>query len=100
MVIIAGKIGGNLAKTNHRGPYQLITHNSNVSLEANANGPNSTDLIVVDPKRRRMDLELEKPTITSQDQNEDTEMEINCTSSLESKNELLAGAAVQTRQSL
>ncbi|KAK1387792.1 hypothetical protein POM88_015970 [Heracleum sosnowskyi] len=70
---IADKFCGNTGKINQIEPNQINIQNSNISLEENANGPDTSDLIVVDPKRPRMGLNHDK--IISMTQDQVTEME-------------------------
>ncbi|KAK1382421.1 hypothetical protein POM88_020156 [Heracleum sosnowskyi] len=95
---LAGDIGGKIEGINQKGSQQIHIQNSKFLLEANEFGPDSTDLIIVDPKRRRVGLDLENNTNITQEQ--DTEMETQYNNTMESKNELMAGAALQSRQSL
>ncbi|KAK1399917.1 CCHC-type domain-containing protein [Heracleum sosnowskyi] len=78
-------------------PNQLSIQNSNMRVDNVANGPNITELKVMDPKRRRVSLGQTNNSPTDQDQPK--EMETLYVQGLESKNELLAGAARQTRHS-
>lgn len=50
-----GNVGTNLEKLKVIEPNQLVKHNSNINLEVNTSGPDS--LIVMDPKRRRVNLD-------------------------------------------
>lgn len=74
-----------------------IIRNSILTLEGISDGPDNIELNVLDPKRRRMELGNDTTMFTVQAQVTDVETQGNST---ESKNELLAGAAMQTRQSL
>lgn len=70
--------------------YQPFLINSNTSLEGNLNGPNN--IIVVDSKRRRTELDHEEPSAKAQDQTND--MDIRTEHILSSKNDVIAGTAL------
>lgn len=97
---LTGKTGGviGIGISCQDGPYQINIQNSKIPLEANEFGPNSTDLIVTDPKRRRMDSDVVNDNSITQEQ--DTEMETQENNNMVSKNDLMAGTALQSRQSL
>lgn len=96
--LVADNIGGKIEGINQNGPQRINIQNSKFLLEENEFGPDSADLIIVDSKRRRVGLDLESNTNITQEQ--ETEMETQYNNTTESKNELMAGAALQSRQSL
>ncbi|KAK1393649.1 hypothetical protein POM88_012705 [Heracleum sosnowskyi] len=76
--------------------YQPILIQSNTYLEGELDGPDN--IIVVDSKRRRTELDHEEPSAKAQDQTKD--MDILSEHIRSSKNDVMAGTALQTRQSL
>lgn len=91
-------VGENPEILSHNISNKISNQNSSLSLEGNAIGPDTAEIRVVDPKRRRVDLSHN--SVASPTQAHDTNMEIQMITSTDPKNELLAGAALQTRQSL
>lgn len=81
----------------------MIEHNlpsiytSNTELEGNLIGPNS--ILILDPKRRRVDMDSDynKNIVSTQDQT--MVMETLAGDTSEPKNDLVVGAAVQARHS-
>lgn len=100
--VIEGTVTGNLDKINQNIPHQQNKTNSDLSGEGNLNGLHvdgldNSELSVVDPKRRRVDSTQRPATPIAQ--NQDNNMDIQLVVSTESKNDLMASSALQTRQS-
>lgn len=93
--VSSGYITGNLDNVNQEGIHLTYIQNSNSRLEGNNNGPDS--LTIVDSKRRRTSLESEEDADKAQEQV--TDMETQYGDNQVSKNDLLAGAALQARHS-
>lgn len=96
--VIIGSGGGNPEDFNMIDHNMPPVNNSNAVLAENTSGPDS--LLITDPKRRRVDLDSEHSNTTLVTQDRNTEMETQAEDLHHSKNELLAGSAMQTRHSL
>lgn len=93
---ISGLIYANLQAGSKTVVYQLQFQKSNKSMEGENIGPDN--LIVLDPKRRRVDLDHSNVNSKAQDQSIDMETRVEDIQM--SKNGLPAGVAAQPRLSL
>lgn len=103
-----GNVGinaNNMELVNLNAQNQFTLNNSNTERAENEGGPDTSELIVVESKRRRVGLDqlidsslIKEPNIVLR-QEQDTDMDTYVGQETESKNEFLAGAATQTRHS-
>ncbi|KAK1400198.1 hypothetical protein POM88_010061 [Heracleum sosnowskyi] len=96
--VIQGSVGENQGILSASLSNQIRNQNSILMLEGNNIGPDTNEISIMDPKRRRGDGPYE--TNENIIQAKDTHMEIQMILPTESKNESMASAALQARQAL
>lgn len=93
-----GLAGGNQDILEANSSKQISSPKSKLLVEGNKVGPDSNEITVMDQKRRR--VEVNQVTNEHLVHAQNANMEVQMENSKESKNELMASTALQSRQAL